>query len=169
MESQTFRSGAATMLLWIGPVVALVAIVLFVPIPVLLMVSSGDASVLLMLLFVPVGVIVGVILHIAGRRSSVELTADAVSWRTLTEAPRTVPFSAVQGVEVPTARRGPRAVRLHLRDGSVLPVNAVTMSGGEGGNSADAGYLHTAGAIVEAHRAWWMTDGRVPGSDVTTG
>lgn len=160
MQTQTFRSGAATMMMWIGPIVALIAVVLFVPLPLVLWATSGDAAVLLMLLFVPVGLVAGLLLHLAGRRSRVELTTETVSWRTLTSAPRTVPFSAIQGVEVPTARRGPRSVRLHLRDGAVVPVTAVSMSGGEGGNSADAGYLRTAQAITDAHRGWWMHHGQ---------
>lgn len=155
MSARTYRSGSATMLRVVGPLIAVVGVLVFVPLPVLLWLSSEDASVLLMLLFVPIGVIAGVLLFLAGQRSSVTVSTEDVSWRTLTSARRTVPFSAVRGVEVPTARRGPTGVRLHLLDGSVVAVGAVAMSSGEGGNSADGGYLRAAQAITAAHAAWW--------------
>lgn len=153
--STTYRSGTASILRWTGPAVAVLTVVVFVPLPIILVAAGAGASTLLLLLFVPIGVVAGILLFLKGQRSRVIVSADAVTWGTLFGAARTVPFQAVRGVETPTARRGPRTLRLHLHDGSVVPVSAIGMVGGEGGNSADAGYLRAAQAITAAHHAWW--------------
>lgn len=152
---RTYRSGVATILMWVGPLVAVVPSIVFVILPLALLATGAGPSTLLMLVVVPIAVIAGALLFLSGLRSTVTIGVDAVSWRTLSSGARTFPYSAVRQVEIPTGRRGPRSVRLHLMDGSVASIGSLTMSGGEGGNTPDRQYLRVGSEIASAHQEWW--------------
>lgn len=93
-------------------------------------------------------------LWLVGTRRRIEISPDQVTWSPLFEGATTVPFAQIRHVEVPTTARGPNTVTLHLLDGRVLPVSALTITLAQASNYADAHYQETAYALTSAHEAW---------------
>ena len=167
-ESRTHRSGVNRMFLWMGVALVVVAVLLFGAVPVLGWSLTRSPALLGMLLGLPVFGLAGAVMALVGARRRVLVGPDRVTWYGVLGAPSVVLFSEVAHVEVPSGRRGPRAVALHRRDGRVQVIGALAMFSGEGGNSADGAYREAASDLVASHARWWALargpqQGRTPG------
>lgn len=149
----TIRSGVSKLLFWMGPALILVGVVMGIG-GVVAAVLTGDTSLVGMLILTAVGGVAGGLMHAAGRRARVEVSALDVRWFPVIGAPTNVAWEAVQQVEVPVDPSNGRAVRLLLRDGRRLEISALSMSTGDGGAWADSGYLNAGQQLVEAHQGW---------------
>lgn len=151
----TYRSGRATALLIVGiGLLIMLGLLGGLLVPAVLLLVTGEPAILLLMLVAPIGLLVGGILTLVGHRTRVWISPSSVSWSGALGSARTVPFSAVSRIEVPTAIRGPAAVQLHLTDGSVVPVSSLKMSSSDNGYTADRGYRKTSAVLVQAHLQW---------------
>lgn len=153
------RSGANSLLRWMGIAIIAIGLLVFGLFPVLAWLLTRSPEAVLMLLGLPVAVVAGTVMSVVGTRRRVVITPESVSWCPALGPERTVHFGQVRQVEVPTARRGPDTVVLHLLDGRQVPLSAVRMSLSDASNHADAGYLETARAVQQAHASWWQQAG----------
>ncbi len=151
--AQRQRSGRAKGLM-IGGIASLIAGLFSSVFAVVMWAVTGEAGLLLLLLILPLAVIVGGLLLFIGLRSGVQITHDAVSWSTGFGGTQSIPFAQIAHIEVPTARRGPGGVQLHLRDGKTVPLTALKMSRDENGYSPDRTYQRIAEQLVQAHQQY---------------
>lgn len=157
----TVRSGVSGLFLWMGIGLMVVGAVVGLGVGGVGALVTGDRSWLGML---PLTLIFGgggLLMHLAGRRSRVELYPDHLSWRSVLAGPTTVPWSAVYRVVVPQHPREGRKVRLMMHGGRQIEVTAIGMSSGDGSSGwADSGYLAAGDQIVAAHKTWLQRNGR---------
>lgn len=157
--AQRQRSGRAIGLL-IGGIAVLVTGLFGGLFVVVMWAVTGEAGLLLILLLLPLAVIVGGLLLFIGLRSGVQITHDAVSWSAGFGGTQLIPFAQIAHIEVPTARRGPGGVQLHLRDGQMVPLTALKMSRDENGYSPDRAYRRIAEQLVQAHQQYLQRAGQ---------
>lgn len=153
---RTHRSGVNRLFLWMGIALVVLGVLLFGAVPVLAWTLTRSPGILMMLLGLPVLLVVGAVMALVGGRRRVLIAADRVIWYGVLGGPASVPYAEIAHIEVPTGRRGPRAVRLHRRDGAVVDLGALAMSSGEGGNHPDGAYSAAARELVTAHGRWWQ-------------
>ena len=154
MPPLVFPPGKTTRIRWIGAGLLVIGAVVFGIVPVLGFALTRSPSAIPLLLGLPVALLAGAGLWLVGTRRRIEISPDQVTWSPLFEGATTVPFAQIRHVEVPTTARGPNTVTLHLLDGRVLPVSALTMTLAQASNYADAHYQETAYALTSAHEAW---------------
>lgn len=152
------RSGVSRLFIWMG--IALVAVGVVVGIGLALAgIATGDPSLLFGLLLTVIFGVAGGLMHLAGKRSRVELYPDRLTWNPVLGGPTTVPWSAVHQVMVPHHPRDGRRPRLWLRNGQQIEVTAIRMSSSEHGTWADSGYLAAGEQLIEAHKVWLRLNG----------
>lgn len=150
---RVIRSGISKLLFWMGLVIGGIGIVGGIA-GVTGALLTGDTTLLGGLLFLLIFVAGGGLMHLAGRRARVELTAEQISWVPVLGGGTSIPWSAVHHVGVPQYWRDGKRARLVLWNGGRIEITAIRMSSGEGGTWADAGYLAAGEQIIEAHKAW---------------
>lgn len=154
MTPLVFPPGKNIRFRWIGAGVLVIGAVVFGIVPVLGFALTRSPSAIPLLLGLPVALLAGAGLWLVGTRRRIEISPDQVTWSPLFEGATTVPFAQIRHVDVPTTARGPNTVTLHLLDGRVLPVSALTITLAQASNYADAHYQETAYALTSAHEAW---------------
>ena len=156
------RSGVSRMFIWMGIALMVVGAVVGIGIGGVGALVTGDPSLLAMLLLTLIFGGAGILMHLAGKRSRVELFADRLTWTSVFTGPTTMPWSAVYRVEVPQHPTQGRKVRLILQDGRQVEVTAIGMSSGSEGTTswADSGYLAAGDHIRSAHQAWLQQNSR---------
>lgn len=153
------RSGVSRLFIWMGIALVVVGLVVGVGIAVA-GIATDDPSLYSGLLLTVIFGVGGGLMHLAGKRSRVELYPDRLVWTPVFGGATTVPWSAVHQVLVPQIPRDGLSVKLWLRNGQQVEVTAIRMSSSSGAGAwADSRYLAAGEHLINAHKSWLRLNG----------
>lgn len=160
------RSGGSTVMFIVGPVFLLVSIAATVGFGIATA-STGEPLFLIGLAGAALFFVLGGLMLLMGFRTGAVLDDRGIGWTPMIGARRFVSWDAVHQVRVPGDADPATCVQLHLHDGSVKEVAAISKpkNGETNRRWASKGYLARGQQVLEAHQQWLAAaaQGRTPG------